>query len=73
MGGVSVGLLFHASSSRDRDLGVAEGASYTACLAVVLGKGLSKAGMPVPLGTPGSNVAVPDEETEAALDWREET
>lgn len=49
----------------------AEGASYSACLVVILGKGLNKAGWPIELGTPGSDIRVPDEETEAALDWRE--
>ena len=59
------------TASGIRGLCEAEGASYSACLAVILGKGLNRAtGKPIPLGTPGSNVAVPDEETEAALDWR---
>jgi hypothetical protein len=50
----------------------AEGASYSACLVVILGKGLNKAGWPVSLNDrQGVSVRVPDEETEAALDWRE--
>ena len=61
------------SASAIRRLCEAEGASYSACLAVILGKGLdSRSGEPVVLGIPGSSVAVPDEETEAALDWRGE-
>lgn len=52
---------------------LAEGASYNACLVFILGKGLHKAGWPVSLnGRQGVSVRVPDEETEAALDWREE-
>lgn len=55
-----------------RRLCEAEGASYAACLAVILGKGLdTKSGTLVFLGTPGTAVSVPDDETEAALDWRE--
>lgn len=53
-----------------RRLCEAEGASYTACLAVVRGQGLQQ-GEPIKVGTPGSAIAVPDDETEAALDWRE--
>lgn len=51
----------------------AEGASYAACLAVILGQGVNReTGEPIALGTPGTLIAVPDDETEAALDWREE-
>jgi len=61
------------SASSIRRLCEAAGASYGACLAVILGKGLNRAtGRPITIGTPGSSLAVPDDETEAALDWREE-
>ena len=59
------------SASQLEGLCEAEGASYTACLAIVLGQGLQR-GEPVEIGTPGSNIIAPDEETVAALDWREE-
>ncbi len=50
-----------------------EGASYAACLAVILGQGVDRdTGKPTPLGKTGTVIAVPDDETEAALDWREE-
>ena len=49
------------------------GASLGACLAVILGLGRDgRTGELVRIGTIGSQIAVPDDETEAALDWREE-
>ncbi len=61
------------TASAIRRLCEEEGASYSACLAVILGKGVSReTGRPIPLGKTGSVIAVPDDETEAALDWREE-
>lgn len=53
-----------------RRLCEAEGASYGACLAVILGQGV-QAGELVKIGTPGSAIAANDDETVAALDWRE--
>lgn len=58
------------TASAIRRLCEAEGASYGACLAVILGQGL-QAGKLVRIGTPNSFISVPDDETEAALDWRE--
>lgn len=56
-----------------RRLCESEGASYGACLAVILGKGIeSGTGRPIRVGTTGSSIRVPDDETEAALDWCEE-
>ena len=49
-----------------------EGGSLGACLAVIRNAGIGRDGWLVRLGEPGSSVAVPDEETEAALDWRGE-
>jgi len=60
------------TASAIRRLCEAEGASYAACLAVILGQGVNRdTGKPIALGTPGTMIAVPDEETEAALDWCE--
>lgn len=60
------------SESVLRRLCEAEGASLGACLAVILGHGLDRGtGKPVPLDGPWSSLSVPDDETEAALDWRE--
>lgn len=50
----------------------AEGASLTACLAIILGQGHDRrTGKLVRVGTTGTFIAAPDDETEAALDWRE--
>ncbi len=48
------------------------GASLGACLAIILGLARDgRSGELVRIGTEGSRIAVPDDETEAALDWRE--
>ena len=47
------------------------GASLGACLAVILGMGLDgDTGKPVRLDGPSASIKVPDDETEAAIDWR---
>lgn len=54
-----------------RRLCAAEGASLGACLTFILGLGIeSDTGNSVRVGT-GSSIRVPDDETEAALDWSE--
>ncbi len=60
------------SPSVIRELCTEERASFTACLAIIRGQGQeSRTGKVVPIDAPGDPIDANDDETVAALDWRE--